>query len=322
MKKIITTLTLTYCFLFLGSKQANAQIINPGFETWTTDVAVPTAMNPNSGNTTTGWWDYNVFNSSYVGSSPVSVFRCDTAHSGSYSAKIKTVIYTTTSWNIYKAWGVPFIGHDYYDTLGILYNGTVNEASASSSPGFPFTQQISQFSFWYQYYPNGVDTAECRVSIINSGTVIAGGLVKINAATGSTWTQANITMFYVNTTLMPDTMYVLFSSSSLDKKPQPGSILLVDDITTTALAGIEQIKDINSEVMVFPNPASTSFQVGFSGTLSASTINVYDVNGKLVLSQATNSKTNIDASNLNAGVYNISIITNEGVANKRLVIVR
>jgi hypothetical protein len=49
---------------------------------------------------------------------------------------------------------------------------------------------------------------------------------------------------------------------------------------------------------------------------------VYDVNGKMVLSQTINGKTNIDASSLSEGVYNISIISNEGVVNKRVVIVR
>jgi hypothetical protein len=49
---------------------------------------------------------------------------------------------------------------------------------------------------------------------------------------------------------------------------------------------------------------------------------MYDVNGKLVLSQTINGKTSIDASNLNEGVYNINIISNEGVVNKRMVIVR
>src|SRR6185437_14639984 len=225
MKKTLFTL----CIIF--TLCTKAQIINPGFETWTTDTYVPSAMNPNSGNGTTGWWDYNIFNSSFVGSSPISVFRCDTAHSGSYSARIKTVVYTSTSWNIYKAWGVPYIGHNYYDTLGILYNGNVNETASTSHPGFPFTQKINQFSFYYQYSPNGIDSAECRVSLVKSGTLIAGGVFKTNAATGSVWHQANITMFYVDT-LTPDTMYVLFSSSSLDKKPQPGSVFLIDDIST------------------------------------------------------------------------------------------
>jgi hypothetical protein len=49
---------------------------------------------------------------------------------------------------------------------------------------------------------------------------------------------------------------------------------------------------------------------------------IYDVNGKLVLSQTINGKTTIDSSSLSNGVYNISLLSNEGVVNKRLVIVR
>ena len=49
---------------------------------------------------------------------------------------------------------------------------------------------------------------------------------------------------------------------------------------------------------------------------------VYDVNGKLVLSQTITGKTNIDASTLNEGVYTISLQSTEGMVNKRVVIVR
>ncbi len=123
---IILSITSTLC----------AQIINPGFETWTNDAIVPTAMNPNSGNATSGWWDFNYFNSSFLGSSPVSVTRCtDTVHTGSYSARIQTKVYTPTSWNYYNAWGTPFIGHPYNDTLGILFNGNVNVTNQTYVPG-------------------------------------------------------------------------------------------------------------------------------------------------------------------------------------------
>jgi len=314
MKKTLLTLSIIFTLC------TKAQIINPGFETWTADAAVPSAMNPNNGNGTTGWWDYNVFNNAAVGSSPVSVFRCDTAHSGTYSARIKTVVYTATSWNIYKAWGIPYIGHNYYDTLGILYNGNVNETASTSHPGFPFTQKINQFSFYYQYAPNGIDTAECRVSLVKSGTLIAGGVFKTNAATGSVWHQANITMFYVDT-LTPDTMYVLFSSSSLDKKPKPGSVFLVDDISTSLPTGINQVKSISNQINVYPNPNNGTFVIE-PNTFINQNIQVYDVSGKLVLHQIITGKTIIDASSLSNGVYNISITSSEGVLNRRLIIAR
>jgi len=52
------------------------------------------------------------------------------------------------------------------------------------------------------------------------------------------------------------------------------------------------------------------------------TVTVFDITGKQVLAQSINGTTNIDASNLAQGVYNISIIGNRGVVNKKLVIVK
>src|ERR1035437_2261392 len=188
MKKTITLLAMAFCI------NANAQLINQGFETWTNDALAPTAMQPNSGNATTGWWTYNMFNNSFVGGSPISVFRCDTFHSGLHSARIETVIYTPTSYSYTAPWGVPFIGHNYLDTLGILFNGNTNETTITYKPGIACTQKINQFSFWYQYKPNGIDTAECRVMLLNNHNPVAGGLVKLTTVTGSTWQQATITM--------------------------------------------------------------------------------------------------------------------------------
>jgi len=306
MKKISTLLAIVFYVNTQG------QILNPGFETWSTDAYVPSAMNPNSGNGSTGWWDYNVFNSSFVGGSPISVYRCDTAHSGTYSARIETVVYTNASWNIYKAWGVPYIGHNYSDTLGILYNGTVNETAATSSPGFPFTQTISNFNFYYQYKPNGVDTAECRVSLVKSGTLVAGGIFKTGVATGSSWQQASVTMYYLNN-LTPDTMYVLFSASSLDKKPKPGSVLWIDDVDVTIPTGINQVPANKDQVIVYPNPGEGIFTIQTTAFDNTS-VEVYNLLGEKILSdKLQNNNTQIDLSGLAKGMYQLRLIKNNNV---------
>ena len=50
---------------------------------------------------------------------------------------------------------------------------------------------------------------------------------------------------------------------------------------------------------------------------------MYDVNGKLVLSQTiSNGKADIDASTLSEGVYNVSLLNSDGVVNKRLIITK
>ena len=312
MKKISVILGLFVCI------QAKSQIINPGFETWTTDVLVPTAMNPNSGNNSTGWWDYNMFHYSYIGSSPLSVFRCDTSHSGSFSAKIETVIYTAASYSLDAPWGIPFIGHKYLDTLGILFNGTTNEPAASFKPGIPFTQKINQFSFWYQYKPNGIDTAECRVLLVNNHNPVGGGSVKINTSNPLSWQQATITLSYVSS-LTPDTLYVLFSSSSLDKNPKAGSVFLVDDVSVTYLTGIDQIDNTSNKIWLYPNPNTGNFILE-TEEKTEQNLKIMDMQGNLVWSQVILGKTLIETKNLADGIYNVSVLGKNGVMNRRIII--
>ena len=85
--------------------------------------------------------------------------------------------------------------------------------------------------------------------------------------------------------------------------------------------GITQISDLNSNILIYPNPTNSNFVIESNSPVKQ-TIQIYDVNGKLMLSQTINGKTIIDASNLIEGVYSISVQSTEGLTNKKLVIVR
>jgi Leucine-rich repeat (LRR) protein len=84
--------------------------------------------------------------------------------------------------------------------------------------------------------------------------------------------------------------------------------------------GIQQFANSN-KVSVYPNPTQNNFTVETSST-EKQNISVLDINGKLILSQTIMGTTNIDVSNLSAGVYNINLLGSNGVVSKRLVIVR
>jgi type IX secretion system substrate protein len=86
-------------------------------------------------------------------------------------------------------------------------------------------------------------------------------------------------------------------------------------------AGIKLVSGNADQVQLYPNPNNGSFVIETNAT-EKQTIQIFDVTGKIVLTQYCNGKTNIDASSLNEGVYNISIIGSEAVLNKRMVIVR
>ncbi|MEO8762056.1 MAG: T9SS type A sorting domain-containing protein, partial [Bacteroidia bacterium] len=90
----------------------------------------------------------------------------------------------------------------------------------------------------------------------------------------------------------------------------------------------------NEEIKIYPNPSTGNFVIespSLTFPQGKGTVQVYDVNGRVVLSQVIQPTPNaskegntitIDASALPNGIYNISLISNEGVVNKHLVIVR
>lgn len=290
-------------------------LINPDFETWTNDFLVPSAMNPNSGNNTFGWWDYNYFNSVIAGSSPISLTRVtNPVYSGTYAVRLETVVYTPTSWNIYKTWGYPFIFHEYNDTLGILFNGKVNVNNQTFVPGIACAQKLTQFKFNYQYQPNGNDTAECRVLLLSAGTPVAGGTFKTGVAT-SGWQQATIDFIYVNG-LTPDTLFIIFSSSSLDYAPRAGSVLWIDNASYSYPTRVEQVLGKENEIFISPNPSNGVFTVQ-SQSKNSKTIDVYNLLGDKIYSTSSNK---VDISQSPKGVYFVKLNDGERNFTKKIVV--
>ncbi|HXD91727.1 MAG TPA: T9SS type A sorting domain-containing protein, partial [Bacteroidia bacterium] len=110
-----------------------------------------------------------------------------------------------------------------------------------------------------------------------------------------------------------DSIYRLSNSTN-------SNMIQVNVINNTT--DINQITNTqNSICKIFPNPAQNNFTIETSNA-EKQNVSVFDINGKLILSQTIIGTTNIDASNFNAGVYNISIMSKGGIVNKRLVVVK
>lgn len=72
---------------------------------------------------------------------------------------------------------------------------------------------------------------------------------------------------------------------------------------------------------VYPSPSSGSFTLETNASPEQK-LQIYDVNGRLVLTQTISGKTIIDSSSLIDGVYNINIISNERIIKEKLVILK
>jgi hypothetical protein len=95
---------------------------------------------------------------------------------------------------------------------------------------------------------------------------------------------------------------------------QPGAYYYIDDVSvidSTAIGIAEQEKN-NAKLHVFPNPAKDEISIEFS-ELKKGNMVVTDLNGKIVMQEPFETKLlQLDVSNLEAGVYFIEAILNDG----------
>ena len=110
-----------------------------------------------------------------------------------------------------------------------------------------------------------------------------------------------------------DTVYRLANNSTL-------SSMVYVSVKNSAM-GIKQIANNNEQVNIYPNPNNGTFTIKTNNS-AEQILQIFDVNGRLVLTETITGNTTINANDLINGVYNIKISSSEGVANKRLIIAR
>jgi hypothetical protein len=76
-----------------------------------------------------------------------------------------------------------------------------------------------------------------------------------------------------------------------------------------------------SNLQVYPNPNNGTFTIETNNP-AEQILQIFDVNGRLLLTQTIKGKTIISTNDLINGVYNINIFSSEGVVNRRLIITR
>ncbi|MCG2611582.1 T9SS type A sorting domain-containing protein [Flavobacterium sp. SM15] len=98
--------------------------------------------------------------------------------------------------------------------------------------------------------------------------------------------------------------------------------LVTTAVATEALLGVNQLATINSKKFnIFPNPANNFVTVSNDDNVAINKVTLTDINGRTVKTVDANgvSQTQINISELNAGVYFLNIDTNEGSATKKII---
>jgi hypothetical protein len=162
---------------------------------------------------------------------------------------------------------------------------------------------------------NGLTSDTVNALVINGKNIFAGTNkgVFLSSDSGSNWTGINNGL--LNTTVLS----LALNNSTIFAGTQGG----VWQQSLASLTGIQKVPALAQNTFsLFPNPANNNFVIE-TNTTGKQLLQVFDITGKLVLTQnITNSKTTIDASNLSNGIYSARLLSNDGLANTKLVIVR
>ncbi|MBN9294795.1 MAG: T9SS type A sorting domain-containing protein [Flavobacteriia bacterium] len=101
-----------------------------------------------------------------------------------------------------------------------------------------------------------------------------------------------------------------------------GTLIDSVDVKATASLSVKELnKAVNVTVSSYPNPATNYLTVAVNGS-NENTIKIIDVLGKTVYSEKIGTTKKVDVSDLNNGVYILTVTTSSGkvVQNKRIII--
>jgi len=303
MKKLILSIT-ALCAVYLSNAQSPAPVPNGGMETWGQNATLNEPQEP------TGWVSANVFCSALLGgtANPVSVTQLTPAFTGSFSAQIKTVHLTTNP-------AYPSLS----DTLGVLVLGAIKPATPYLVSGAPYTSKPLTFSFESMYTPMGTDSAYFTISLTKwtgtSRTIVTSNAAQILPS--ATWTSNTVTLNYLNTTTIPDTLIINFTASSYKRgNARPGSVLDLDALAFSGINGIAEYSN-NVSFNAYPNPANSILNL-VTDARQIESVNVYDITGKSVDAiKITADHTQLNTSAYASGLYFYSAVSKSGEAVAR-----
>jgi hypothetical protein len=211
--------------------------------------------------------------------SGVTCYRCDTAHSGSYSARLYTRDISLLQVLI----------------PGVIGTLRINWLNFNATLGNPYTwaTKPTRFQGWYQSYPvNGDSTAAILLLSKWNNATHGRDTIAYNRlvfyTTVDQWTGFDELINYRDQTTMPDTITMLLLSCAgynavnmMGCVGQIGSQAMYDDVTLTDITGFQYLPMPEVGVKLSPNPASTYTVFTMEKNVQG-TIEIYNTQGQTV----------------------------------------
>jgi hypothetical protein len=292
--------TFILIMLFVGAINAKSQIPNNGFEDWNTTgsyLEPQGYLTPNS-YATTSFYPITRSSDHY----PVAI--------GNYSIRIEN-----------KPSLLPN-----GDALGLVLQNTHNTLLSGPGPSFPIIGHPTSLTGYYKYAPLNGDTMLIQIQLFQNGFEVSYGVFS-TITSASNWTSFNIPLPSYTSA---DSGSILLASYNAegpppDYFPHGNSVLYIDNLNFDNLIGsVPEQSSKNISFNLYPNPATDVVNLNIDNIDNAElTLTIYNVIGKLIRSEIVpQNQRQINVSDLNSGIYLVTLESKGLIKNQSLIIQR
>ncbi|MFY0675137.1 MAG: T9SS type A sorting domain-containing protein [Bacteroidia bacterium] len=234
-----------------------------------------------------------------------------------YDENDNMIKYTDYEWNfITEEW------LKYYISLNTFSNNYLTENSTQQYDFFN-DEWITYSEAEYEYDENGNPSKETYYELPwNGENVILSSVYEY---------KYNNSIEYDNITAIPLNMLLPDNSDKVINQPIETLLKFWNDSTDMWEMGQKIVYNYSEKepsstslkssisIQVFPNPVSSNLNIHIDSKINQqSKFNLYDLNGKLILSKNFNSSTSLDLSEINNGIYIYTIAFKDELINGKL----
>ena len=312
MKKLFTLALIAAGF------SANAQISNAGMENWHTLQSVGVNLEAPD-----GWYGSDSLviwkeddSLGFVVTGQQIFMEPGIVNNGSFSARLETTEALTFK--------IPALMANAKMHLSSSFDINNPMASFQFSGGMPVTQRIEFVYAWLQY--TSMDPLDDETAVFAANAYLTGigqggtdslvGTGFVNVAENTSFEHKGIHLNYVNSTVVPDKLIIMFVSSDVTTgNAIDGSSLYVDDVSMSTVH-VKNTAASSHTVKCFPNPATDVLNL-LSATNDRLSLTIYSITGQEVLQQYFIGNGRADISRLSRGLYYYQVSNAEGVTVKQ-----
>jgi hypothetical protein len=184
----------------------------------------------------------------------------------------------------------------------------------------PVATQIKTVSCTVQATYNDVQNGYTGVGNINANPLLDSLCVTLSASSPCIDAGDTVSLYKDLTSGANVAKFPSMGSAHNDMGAYGGPGAFLMHCSKIVVLGILELLNLTEHIAVYPNPTNGQFTIETNST-EKQTLQIVDLNGRIVFNQNINGATIIDATNLNEGVYTLAIKTVDRVINKKLVIV-